>query len=303
MHFDITDDFELDPNQPWRKLEDILTVWIEMVQRSKIRSVPPSSIGYSEMAPWVAAAWTTKDLEECLEVWGMIVENIEQKMALDASEADAGLVDAATLDTAQVPDGFVRRFMLKARKPRFKFIAPGLRIPTAEQFIIQPFTHMPQPDQSSPDKIPPILLFRCDDMIPTADLFGFEYPYVGPAALIHECPCGLYIDPCDPMLPMPFEDGCRLVLPFKLGMGFARQGDFSPVEGFDTLLQQGLNPYNVPHALPFQAWLETVYTNVEDGKWAVNTHGVTGGLDVWKQADTEEGWQDYHMPTGPGGYW
>lgn len=300
MHFDITDDLELDPNQPWRKLEDILSVWIEMVQRSKIRSVPSAS---TDMAPWEAATWTTKDLEECIEVWGMIVETIEQKMSLGATEADAGLLDVATLDTAQVPDGFVRKFVLQARKPRFKFIAPGLRVPTAEEFTIQPFTYVPRSDRSSPEEIPPILLFRSDETIRTAELFWFFYPYAGSAALVQECPCGLYFDHCDPMLPTPFEDGCRLVLPFKLESGFAKQGDFSKVEGFDTILQQGLNSYNMRHPLPFQAWLETIYSNVEDGTWAVDTHGVAGGLEVWKKADTEEGWQDYHVPLGPGRYW
>ncbi|KAK4956608.1 hypothetical protein LTR10_006135 [Elasticomyces elasticus] len=34
MMFDITDDIELD--YPWQKLESILTVWIEMIQRGKI---------------------------------------------------------------------------------------------------------------------------------------------------------------------------------------------------------------------------------------------------------------------------
>lgn len=38
MHFDITD--ELTPDQPWQKLEYILTVWIEMIQRQKIVALP-----------------------------------------------------------------------------------------------------------------------------------------------------------------------------------------------------------------------------------------------------------------------
>ena len=300
MHFDITDEFELDPGQPWRKLEDILSVWIEMIQRSKVTSVPSAS---TDMAPWEAAMWTNQDLEECIEVWGMIVETIEQKMSLGTGEAAVGLLDAATLDTAQVPDGFARKFVLQARKPRFEFIAPGLRIPTVDGFINQPFTYMSQSDRASPEEITPTLLFRSDETIRTADLSGFSYPYAGSVALVQECPCGLYLDHCDPMLPTPFEDGCRLVLPFKLDRGFAKQGDFGSVQGFDTILQQGLNPYNICHPLPFQAWLETVYENIEDGTWAVDIHGVAGGLDVWKQADTADGWQDYYVALGPGRYW
>ncbi|KAK0356092.1 hypothetical protein LTR91_020214 [Friedmanniomyces endolithicus] len=301
MNFDGPDDLELYPAQPWRKLEDILSVWIEMVQRSKIRSVPSAG---TEMTPWKAVSWTAQDLEECVELWGMIVETVERKMELEKTEALVGLLDAATLDAARVPaEGFAQNFILQARKPRFKFVTPGLRIPTAEEFIDQPFTFAPKPQGLNPGDIPPILMFRADGLVNTADLAGFHYPYTGSAAIVQECPCGLYIDHCDPEMPLPFEDGCRLVLPFKLDGGFAKQGDSTNVEGYDTILQMGLNPYNVRHPLPFQAWLESVYHNIEDGKWAVDAHGVAGGIDLWKQADTEDGWQDYFTSPGPGGYW
>ncbi|KAI7287078.1 hypothetical protein KC345_g747 [Hortaea werneckii] len=38
MHFDITDD--LGPDQPWQRLESILTVWIEMIQFQEVVALP-----------------------------------------------------------------------------------------------------------------------------------------------------------------------------------------------------------------------------------------------------------------------
>ena len=309
VHFDVTDDLELFPEQQsWRKLEDILTVWIEMVQRTKIRAIPNAN---TEMAPWTAVSWTPQDLEECVELWGMIVDLIEQKMELETNESSTtGLLDAATLTAARVPaEGFAQQFLLQAKKPRFEFVAPGLRVPTAEGFLAQPFTFAPLPPHFTPGNIPPILLFRSDNRVGSADLEdhggfgGFGYPYPGSTAIVSDCQCGLYLDHCDTERPLPFEDGCRLVLPFKLEEGYAKQGDFTNVEGYATLLQQGHNPYNIRHPLPLQAWLEKVYQTLEGGTWAVDAQGVAGGIEVWKQADTEEGWQGYFESPGPGGYW
>ncbi|KAK0253229.1 hypothetical protein LTR91_011038 [Friedmanniomyces endolithicus] len=110
MNFDVTDELELYPAQPWGKLEDILTVWIEVIQRSKIRSVPSAG---TEMTPRKAVSWTPQDLGECVELWGMIVETVERKMELEPTEALVGVLDAATLDAARVPaEGSTQNFML-----------------------------------------------------------------------------------------------------------------------------------------------------------------------------------------------
>jgi hypothetical protein len=157
--------------------------------------------------------------------------------------------------------------------------------------------------------MPPILLFPGDEVVPCANTedpgghSGFGYPHPGSTSVVPEFPCGLYLDQCNTGSPFPFEDGCRLVLPFALDEGHAKQGDYTNAGGHASLLQHGHNPYNVRHPLPLQAWLEKVYHLVEDGKWAVDAQGVAGEIEVWRQADTEEGWQDYVESPGPGGYW
>ena len=318
MHFDETD--ELEEDQPWQKLESILTVWIEMIQRQKIIAISADTgelrfddtgeimgperdpvtgarRNTGEQDPWIIAPWTLKDLEESLDLWRMIVESIEQKMGISQAENAERLLDMATLDAARIPNGFARRFLSQAQRPRFKFIAPGLRVPTAEEFVAQPFidASMNLGDQ---DHIPCILLLRSEGTVSKALL-----SHVRPNTSMAYIPCGLYLPPCDRTYRYPQEDGCSLVLPFALTSGHAKRSDFTPVDTPDSLLQPGVNPYNDIHPVQLQAFLETVYLNLQRGNWDVDHDGVAGGIDVWKAADTEQGWQSYFVELGPGRYW
>ncbi|KAK4543619.1 hypothetical protein LTR36_005264 [Oleoguttula mirabilis] len=325
MHFDVTD--ELTPEQPWQKLESILTVWIEMIRRQKVVALP-ANVGTTShenaagggvrviegpkwdpatgakrldpaMEPWTMVPWAKKDLEESLEVWGMAVDSIEQKMGLGRAARSDSLLDVVTVNAAHIPDGFAREFLTKARRPRFEFIAPGLQVPTAGDFIGQPFIDGSHGSEDE-DKLPAILLFRNDSTVSTNGLFWFGFPPDTPTA---QCPCGLYLNPCERSYRYPQEDGCTLILPFEFTSGRARQSDFTAVDHCDKLLQAGVNPYNDVHPTQLQAFLETVYLNVERGHWAVDEHGVAGGIDVWKDADTEQSWSNYFVPLGPGRYW
>ncbi|KAI6828139.1 hypothetical protein KC340_g9235 [Hortaea werneckii] len=327
IHLDIQD--ELDPEQPWQSLESILTVWIEMIRRQKVVAlsdeVGSERFEYYEQGmikipgperdpltgvrrltdntrPWTIVPWTAQDLEETLNVWAAAVEMIEEKMQLGDAERTDGLLDAAALDAAKIPDGFAREFLTQARRPRFNFIAPGLRVPLREEFVRQPFTELTPED----DAIPPILLFRNDQTVQTEGIwwFGeFTHKYNHLSIDAPECLCGLYFSLCVKTSGYPQEDGCNIVLPFEFENGFAKKSDETPVERTSDLLQAGKNPYHEDHPAPLRAFLETVRENVEDGHWTVDEHGVAGGLDVWKQADTEEHWDKYFQPLGRGRFW
>jgi uncharacterized protein YuzE len=39
-------------------------------------------------------------------------------------------------------------------------------------------------------------------------------------------------------------------------------------------------------------WVEMI----EEGKWEVDEHGVVGGIEKWREADTEEHFIDYMLP-------
>ena len=64
-----------------------------------------------------------------------------------------------------------------------------------------------------------------------------------------------------------------------------------------------LDPYNTIHSVQLQAFLENVYWNIQRENWTVDAAGVAGGIDVWKDADTEQRWYSYLVPLGPGRYW
>lgn len=328
MHFDIEDDVVLE-FEKWDKLESILTVWIEMIQRGKVVALPadvgkhefePAAEGgfrlvegpqrdpmtgarriYDELSPWTVQPWAAKDLEESLSIWTSFVEIVEQKMGLESAvQPNTGWYDATTLDAARIPGGFTREFLSNARRPRFGTVAPGLRLSIPSEFTTQPFIGL-DPDQSD-DEIAPILLFRNDVTVDSEDL-NFQYPYSGPGAMESECQVGFWLDRCDRMSGTPFEDGCRLVLPMRFENGFARLSDMTPMQSQDGLLQIGANPYNARHPFQLQAFLEMALSNVQQEYWTVNADGVAGGIEVWEDADTEERWQNYWVPIGPGRFW
>lgn len=198
------------------------------------------------------------------------------------------------------------QFLLQAKKPRFNFIAPGLRVPTADTFAKQPFMSTLDSTETDSEKTtPPILMFPGESNVSTGSLspLSFGYPFEGPEPA--ECPFGLYLGRCDRTSNTPFEDGCELLLPFEFENGWAKQSDFSDLmdrERHESLLQSGVNPFNQRHPMPLKGFLEIVVTNVSVGNWVVNGHGVAGELEAWQQADTEK-WQSYWLPLGPGRFW
>ncbi|KAK5713398.1 hypothetical protein LTR17_017579 [Elasticomyces elasticus] len=331
LHLDITDD--LVPEQPWQPLECILTVWIEMIQRQKVVAIP-ADVGKTSYEkteggefrrvegpqrdpatgvkrngcaaePWTIVPWSSQDLEECLELWIMILKLVEEKMGLREAEQTETLLELSTLDRARIPDGFAREFLSRAQRPRFQYIAPGLRAPSASEFATQPFVDT-NGDEGNEDEVPAILLFRGDAVVSTEELF---WPGFRPQSSAVECPSGLYLNPCDRTYRYPQEDGCILILPFGFEAAawkdalWAKKSDYSPANKCDDLLQAGVNPYNDIHPVQLQAFLENVYTNVESGYWVVDEHGVAGGIDKYKEAETEHGWSKYYVQLGPGGYW
>jgi hypothetical protein len=129
---------------------------------------------------------------------------------------------------------------------------------------------------------------------------------------ISSYPAGLYLSESDPHGPHPFEDGCRLVLPFTLGSNaFARTSDGALIgehvrrEGDEAaeiepksaeLYQLGFNHFIAAHDVQLKYVLGRWLEMVEEGKWEVDEHGVVGGVEKWREADTEEHWADYQLP-------
>jgi hypothetical protein len=123
----------------------------------------------------------------------------------------------------------------------------------------------------------------------------------------------MYLTCREPYRVHPFEDGCKLLLPFPLGANrFARTSDEALIgediwdDGEDVrgrlqpnstdLYQLGYNFFIARHDVQLKHVLWNWAEKVEEGKWEVDHEGVVGGMDKWNEADTEEHWIDYQLP-------
>lgn len=144
---------------------------------------------------------------------------------------------------------------------------------------------------------PPILLFRATNN--TVDLDPndnnnnpFGVPYRDALGAI----AGLYTDSTDHRDSDIEEDGFRLFLPFTVGgNGFARKSDGQRFVSRAELFQHGYQSFG-GEAIRAQRLVRVVnkWTEmVEGGEWEVDEGGVRGGIEKFREADTEEGWEGY----------
>lgn len=180
---------------PWQPLESVLSVYLDMIERGKavalhksVGEVPPifqvaqADGSLSEIYafppaqprrdpatgakrtgrfynPWVIVPYTAKDLQDALDAWAQLVQAIEERMPSPPARADAvhGLYEESVLrDAGMLIDGFATRFLIGVRQPRFKYLEPGLRLPTVNELISGPFRDLEDTDM--PIKSIPILL-------------------------------------------------------------------------------------------------------------------------------------------------
>ncbi|RMZ06335.1 hypothetical protein D0864_02255 [Hortaea werneckii] len=295
MLFDITDD--LKPDQPRQLLETILTVWIEMIQSQKVVALPDTvdrdafeehPEGGFRLIPGLDRDPETgaRPLEDApLRLWDGIVVRIERLIGLDSSEDLPALSGSDALSALSFPKGFATRFLSWARRPRFTYFAPGLRVPT-EQEIQSP---------TAPSSSNRRLGQRSGTLL--APRFRARHRAIRPVS------CGFYLTPCDRAYCCPQENGCNLVLTGKASSGWAQKADLRPVEIYDDLLQPGVNTFDDLHPISFPAFLENVRFQKEQLRWAVDSEGVASGLKKWCEGDTEERWMDYVTNVGHQGYW
>lgn len=80
------------------------------------------------VSPWICVSSTDNDLDDFLEIWKALVENIHNMIESDdlQAEPEYGLANEHILSL--MPDCFSKSFFSRALKPMFKYIAPGLRI-------------------------------------------------------------------------------------------------------------------------------------------------------------------------------
>lgn len=326
----VTDHLPVDTTQngrqQWYPLEVILSAWLDMVDVGKIQAVHSDiETDNGKYDPWINLPWSAPQLEETVNTFNLLVDNIESRMP-DARQIPSptgreSLLSEADLDAAHIAPGFARFFLSKVKRPRFRYIAPGLSIPDSTSFPSQPFSSVesdPPPDEGEegPKVIFPILLFRslesyhAPDNGDDDDMHGSGLPFSWPYNQIRSYPAGLYFTESDREAGNEFEDGAKLVLPFGIGSnGFARTSDGarfgenrrSPeVEPKDThadLYQPGYQPFVEMHEVRLVKVLRSWIGMIERDDWKVGSEGVQGTIEEFREADTEEGWSKFVVPV------
>jgi hypothetical protein len=302
----------------WYPLETVLEAWLDMIKKGKVKATKQGETEWERFEPWVLVPYTDAGLQETLDVFDNLVQAIEMRIpgfTPDGKHVEYGLVDEGVLDSANIVDGFVRRFLLRARRPQFRHIAPGLETITTATFGKTPFTafftELPHNIKEN-GEVPPLLLFFSDQyhIVQNADQPDgsrhFSYPY---QTSVPRYPLGLYFHAVHGGFHR-FDDECMIILPFGIGAnGYARtsdgsmfgenlEDDFPQAENKDSsLYQPGHKPFGEMHSVSLLAVLQSLLAMVEGGHWTVGPEGVTGGMNEWKKADRRNTWKNFVIPV------
>jgi hypothetical protein len=231
--------------------------------------------------PWLLVPYTITDVMVCLSLWEVLVEFTHKRSEPEVTdhEDEFGLATNEIIST--LPAGFAKEFIAKALKPRFKYIAPGLRVQSHEELVDQPFRSSLRPAGYD---IPPLLILRGNGK--AAHMLEYRQQTVDPV------PVGLYLEHRSKGDPHVYEDACRMFLPCDLGGNGSsvRTADRRPFSGpcDDLLYQIGYNAYVASHGTKLEDVL-VLWTNcVTEGYWGVDENGVTGTIEKFREAETEE---------------
>lgn len=295
----------------WHPLEDILEAWLDMIRIGKVKIVGPNT----EFRPWELVSYTEHQVNEAVEVFNKLVSAIEARIPPNKStNLEIGtLFDKGALDAAHIPTGFPYDFLTRARRPNFRFIAPGLMLPTLDSIADQPFFGVLETvPQNHRDwfHAPPIQLFRSSKPytrpsphpnIYPDDIFGYPFN-------LSTYPAGLYFHQAD-FGNNQHGDAVSLVLPYAIGgNGWARKADGTAFgenahdesenseDRHDELYQTGRQPFIKRHPVRLVQVLKSWIGMVERGDWKVGAEGISSGINEWKKADTRGGWEKYCIP-------
>jgi hypothetical protein len=294
--------------QAWLPLELVLEGFLDMMDQGKALAVDSSYDGeQGRIEPWIMPSYTACDLDEALGAFTRLIRAIETRLP-GASDNEVQTLRHAIDPNALSTNSFAGQFLAQAPDIRFSYIAPGLHV--VHQ---QPFASV----NVEPGQLRPLLLFESSqeahqDIERTP--WGAQVvtsPFSPSFRHITHYPAGLYLTETDPHGAHPFEDGCKLILPYAIGgNGWARTSDgalfgenthaqgptANPVPRSTELYQLGFNHFIEMHDVQLKHVLSRWADMVEQGKWTVNADGVAGGIEKWREADTEDHWQDYQLP-------
>ncbi|KAI0115533.1 hypothetical protein GGR51DRAFT_546322 [Nemania sp. FL0031] len=290
----------------WHSLEAVLSNWVYMVEIKKITASQEEAPN-EKFGPWTWHTYSEAQVASTVVAFERLVTAIEERMLVESylHSAEGSLLSNEQLDAVSVPgDCFIRAFATRARKPRFRMIAPGLEVPHDPTAFAnnQKFTVM---DFSSEDGIiiPPVLLFASSERA-TVDLTPPDR-YVSFNPFLHKFRdlrdngpviAGLYSESVERSDVDNAEEGFRLLLPFRFrgsdleGSPRAQKsdGNFVTAGSVAELFQHGFKPFGGEWWRPQR--LESLFDHwkclIEKGIWTVGEDGVQGDINLFRDTDT-----------------
>ncbi|KAL4809792.1 hypothetical protein BDV18DRAFT_49415 [Aspergillus unguis] len=315
----------------WMPLEVILDSYLQMIDEGKVEAVSKEQAALLDrdpnigvLEPWILHQYTKIDVERAATAFKRLTNAIEYRIAMQTRDNDkpktqATLTalpwhDPATYNTDILPSSsFSHEFLcaISDTKVSFRYIAPGIRFPTIPEFADQPLTDFGPRPRSKLGRFPgncPLHLFQVD----TTEEKKHPMPYDRHLALDNLTP-GFYIYRVVSSWHAVCSNECHLILPFGIGRrGYARKSNGAPLgltdcdhleenpeprDVFVGLYQTGLtNGITNNHSVTIDKVLDNWADRVENGDWEVDEHGVKGGIDKFREADTAEHWHKYWIP-------
>lgn len=308
----------------WYPLERALRLWLRQYEVGKFQ---PSSYDAS-ISRDANLRYIPSDLTINLTAYHNLLGAIQARSPGGGSTVgEPGLVDVEILDRFHI-HGFMRDFLLRARRPSFPFVAPGIRIPTSawlddlltrdrgsERYRrVRDDDHLVPTDDDVDVDVDdytgePLPLFPGPPMQSRSDAFengggGPSYTH-GRGKYLVGATSGLYLWPEVPLS----ADHVVFVMPYPVNQkGYIEYGNSGwnrrqqqqhvvpdHIVTNDALYQHGQCPFGLSHSPRLFTVLNNWTEMVRSGTWAVGREGVQGGIDVFRDADTPELADDYRL--------
>ncbi|KAL4886314.1 hypothetical protein BJY04DRAFT_178855 [Aspergillus karnatakaensis] len=292
----------------WVPLEEILEAWLSHIRRRCIAH--PGS--YDDAFWGQAYGWRLRyppkeDVEEDLRLWDKYVALVESKLPKKPQ--------AATVNNADdVPEflGFPEEFLSRARKPQFKYVAPGLVFPSMSQMeelaqrqlelfgadkdswrrpVSEKVAEHDEESAMEKDDSPGMeLLDINEDWRPSTEVPTVLFP-LGDNIHAGLCTGG----------DNEWQDGVGLILPSSKGYKrwIGPPADYSPysrsqLPRFERVWQvKTMSPYWRSHHPRLARVLEKWIQLVQDGTWKVGKEGIKGKLENYLEEEiSTDSWED-----------
>ncbi|KAL4966309.1 uncharacterized protein BDV14DRAFT_208294 [Aspergillus stella-maris] len=323
---DINDTFFIVTKEwAWMPLEVILDSYLQMIDEGKVQAVSKDQAKllkmdflHGRMEPWIIHQYTKTDIERATTAFNRLLDAIDRRIPhADTPSTPMNLPwhDPSTFENQDIlpSSSFAHAFLksISTCAVRFRYIAPGIRFPTVSEFKNQPITDFATSPHKHLGEHPghcPLRIFEIDHAGPQQQ-HAVSRRYHGLTKLT----AGLYLPRVVERWPRFWSNGCQLILPFGIGhAGWARHSTGEPFGVSNTdYLEEDPRPCDVNcdlyqsgttngitngHSVQIDRVLNNWADRVEKGDWEVDGQGVVGGIQKFKEADTEEHWHKYWIP-------